>query len=201
MRVRRVLRRLPRPKVWRSLLLGLTDPANDAHWDFVAKRDTPAYLDDPEPWFAPGAVQHLAERLGEGARVFEWGAGASTLWFAARRCPVRSFETEPEWIELVAGRARDLVDIRLVDVESEEYIAPDLAGYRVVVIDGRRRRECALHAARSADAGALVIFDDSHRATYGEGVQALRARAVDEWHFPGHSATLTPKLSSIFQLG
>src|SRR5690349_1289947 len=99
-RATRLARRIGNRKVWRSVLLGLTDPTNDSHWRFIVKRGTDAYLSSPQPWFAPGAVERLEGVVATEAKVFEWGAGASTLWFLSRGCKVVSFETDRSWIEL-----------------------------------------------------------------------------------------------------
>lgn len=38
----------------------------------------------PLPWFTYPSVQFIATRIGRGLSVFEYGSGASTLWWAAR---------------------------------------------------------------------------------------------------------------------
>ena len=101
--------RLVNPRVWRSLLLGVTEPTNDWHWAFINKRDTAAYLDSPEPWLAEGAAAMLGGYVTRDTRVLEWGAGASTLWFVGAGAEVTAIETDPDWVAnlepLVRGRA------------------------------------------------------------------------------------------------
>jgi hypothetical protein len=198
-RLRRA-RRLLRPKVWRSVLLGATDPMNDEHWAFISKRGTDLYLEDPEPWLAPGASTDIAANIdGPDLAAFEWGAGSSTLWFVSQGVRVVSYETHSGWADEVDRRARGHADVRLVDHSDPAYSTPDLYGFRFVLIDGRQRNACGLHVAATFGAG-VVIFDDSHRERYQPAIDALSRRSVWQRHFPGLSAMMTPKLTSVFRL-
>ncbi len=194
------VKRVVRPKVWRSIVFGLTEPENDWHWDFVLKRDTDAYLSAPTPWLAAGAVGVLDKRLSGSDHVFEWGSGASTLWFMTRVATVKSFETDRGWVELLAPRLNGRCDVQLADTD-EAYSQPDLSDVDVVLIDGMRRSDCAAHVAATGREGLLVVFDDSERDAHLQGAELLSRRASEQWHYPALTAMMTPNLTSIYVLG
>jgi hypothetical protein len=185
----------------KSLVLGVTDPVNDCHWSFVERRNTSRYFTEPEPWIADGAIDHLRGHVTSETRIFEWGAGASTLWFVANGAKVTSYETEQEWIDLVEAHARGHASIELHAPTDADYAAPDLAGYDIVLIDGHRRSACALHVADAGLPGQIVVFDDSERAAHLRGAEALSKRAgAQQWHFPALTPMMTPNLTSIYVL-
>lgn len=194
------LPRLGRARVWRSLLLGVTEPANDLHWEFIAKRNSHAYLDRPEPWLAPGAADEMLSRLPADASVLEWGAGSSTLWFDRHHVRVRSVETHDGWAREVTNRITERSRVVLMREEDPEYVAPDVSSYDLVLIDGRRRNACGLHVSETGPRGLYVVLDDSHRGEYEPAMEALSKRSAWQRHWPGLSAMMTPKMTSMFLL-
>src|SRR5215470_6163569 len=48
------------------------------------------------PWLTYPAIRFLANRL-QGRRLFEFGSGSSTLWYADRASEVYSIENDGEW--------------------------------------------------------------------------------------------------------
>src|SRR5687768_17402765 len=55
------------------------------------------------PWIAWSCIRFLVQRVPPGARVFEWGAGGSTIFFAALGCSVVSVESSVRWAEDVTA--------------------------------------------------------------------------------------------------
>lgn len=195
------LRRLVRPRTWKSILLGVTDPANDAHWSFIERRNTSSYFTAPEPWIADGAVDYLSAQITNDSRVFEWGAGASTLWFVAHGATVTAYETEQEWIDLLGPHTKGRADIKLHMPTDTQYVTPPLTGYHLILIDGHQRSDCAVHVASAGESGQVVVFDDSDRPAHVRGAQALSQRAgSQQWHFPAITPMMTPNLTSIYRL-
>lgn len=139
--------------------------------------------DQGEPWWTPPAVRYLEANLPTRARVFEWGSGASTVWFARQGAEVLAIESEQPWQERVSERVPE-ADVRFIagtdtgTVRSEpelrdrgkhffdEYVAvidqfPD-ATFDVIVIDGIARCECARRAVAKVRPNGFVVLDDSH---------------------------------------
>jgi hypothetical protein len=61
--------------------------------------------DGPVPWITYPALRMLERVVRPHFKVFEYGAGNSSLWWAARVDDVVSVEHDPAWAEMVAGRA------------------------------------------------------------------------------------------------
>lgn len=56
-------------------------------------------LADRRPWITFGATRFLGRKLSRHARVFEYGAGGSTLYFAKRAAEVVSVEHDAAWLD------------------------------------------------------------------------------------------------------
>ncbi len=63
----------------------------------------------PVPWFTYSATKYLSEIVKSDSRVFEFGAGNSTLWWATRARDVVSVEHDPTW-------ADQLINLKLPNV-------------------------------------------------------------------------------------
>lgn len=51
-----------------------------------------------KPWLVKTAINWLETWMaGRPLRIFEWGAGGSTVWFAAHGCAVYTVEAKYEW--------------------------------------------------------------------------------------------------------
>ena len=59
-------------------------------------------LTDEQPWITFSAIEFLKKTLKENMRVYEYGVGGSTLFFAKRVKEVVSVEHEPGWINQVS---------------------------------------------------------------------------------------------------
>ncbi|HEY5516542.1 MAG TPA: class I SAM-dependent methyltransferase [Pengzhenrongella sp.] len=161
------------------------------------------------PWWTYGSIRVVEEHLGRldgGARVFEYGSGASSLWLAARSGEVHTVEHDAGFAEVMrdALTRSGLADkVTLHEVPAEDSGTPvtrsgrrgedsvdytayarsiELPGgdFDLVVVDGRARVAC-LHAALGQLApGGLVVFDDAQRPRYRAGIRSagLPVRAI-----------------------
>lgn len=144
------------------------------------------------PWWTLRArrlvERHLAAR--PGARVFEYGAGASTAFLARRAAEVISVEHDPLWHQIVSDRLQGAsgVTLRLVEAPAASVDTPfrsaqaawrdhdfhryvqaieDCDGlFDLIVIDGRCRDRCLEAALRRVKADGLILFDNAGRSRY-----------------------------------
>jgi hypothetical protein len=147
------------------------------------------------PWWTFDAVDEVEAFLAvrPGARVFEWGAGASTLWLAWRAGEVISVEHDPDWAANVAARteALDHVAVRLAPSSAQGAIGSGKSGFAgryfdayvaairaepglfdLIIIDGRAREACLAEAQARLAEGGVVLFDDCDRARYRGAIEA-----------------------------
>ena len=144
------------------------------------------------PWWTLQATRlvesHLAMR--PGARVFEYGAGASTVFLARRAREVISVEHDPLWYEVVARELQKYPRASLHLVQAA--VEPAGTGFRsnhpawsghnfrnyvdaidreeelfdLIVIDGRCRDLCLDAALRRIKTDGLILFDNAGRKRY-----------------------------------
>jgi hypothetical protein len=121
----------------------------------------------PIPWITYPAIEFLESLDFASCRVFEYGAGNSTLFWAARAAVVHSVEFDPDWYARVAASLPAHCSISLARTITEyvDAIHRDPAGYDVVVVDGQnaeqgRLRGCAA-ALKVLRPGGMIVLDNS----------------------------------------
>jgi hypothetical protein len=159
----------------------------------LAERATP--LRDGSPWMTFAAIDFVGRWLEARHAVYEYGCGGSTLFFSSRARSVISVEHDPLWAAAVSQAMQDagltnwtchlLEPETCRDGASPEYrsSSPLLRGrcfeayagsidsyangsFDLVLIDGRARVGCALHAARKVARWGCLILDNSERPAY-----------------------------------
>ena len=99
----------------------------------------------PIPWYTYPAIEYLSNLDFTQKRVFEYGSGNSSLWWANRCHDIVAIESDRGWYEKVnssrsGGQFRDY---RLRE-DIELYVQhDDIGNFNVVVIDGTFRAPCA----------------------------------------------------------
>lgn len=174
-------------------------------------------LEEGVPWINFSARAVLERRLQRTDRVFEFGAGGSTIFFARRVSEVTSIEYDPAWHDTITSALVSLGlrnwTYRLVPATSAG-AAPVRAAYASaaegfermsfaafassidaypdgyfdwILIDGRARVGCFLHAHRKLVMGGHLILDDAQRDRYRTVHAATRAAGwpVKRYHGPG----------------
>ena|SRR6266404_1134607 len=147
------------------------------------------------PWFSYAAIDFLEKYLRPETRVFEFGSGGSTLFFALRCKSVRGVEDDAHWCEIVSEKIARLgiknVDLRHVPVAftteeafaASEYLqAVRQSTFNVIIVDGTEWtaniRPICFHAAEQQIApGGIIVVDDSWR--YRELRQMNRAKRFE----------------------
>ena len=52
-----------------------------------------------KPFYSPSAIRKIESLLNTNSRVFEWGSGISTIWYAKRVKELVSIEHDKTWFE------------------------------------------------------------------------------------------------------
>lgn len=177
------------------------------HWlqSLLAIHDIDALIRLDVPWWTYDAISLVEDYLKcrPGARVFEYGSGASTVWLAKRAGSVISVDHDAGWIDFSRPRLAELgnATVELVEADAKPDADPHYhsgksgsrgASFRtyvnsidrwpgyfdLIVIDGRARAACLDKAVdRLADDG-MIVFDNSHRARYRKAIKACGLEAV-----------------------
>jgi predicted O-methyltransferase YrrM len=130
--------------------------------------------EDYLPWMTYPAIDFLQKTITKNHRIFEFGLGTSTLFFAKRARKVTSLETNKKWMELVKKmlvQAQHDVDITLMEDGLTNNLYenfPQNCGekFDFIVIDSLKRFECAKNSINALNQGGSIILDDSERPNY-----------------------------------
>lgn len=143
------------------------------------------------PWWNVAATREVAEflRARPNARVFEYGAGASTIWLARHAASVTSVEHHVGWHQRLTREVARYSNIRLDHRElgGDAYTGAisEIGGmFDLIVIDGRRRAQCLARAIPHLAPGGVILFDDSGRSRYRA---AIRHCGLKERRYFGRS--------------
>lgn len=182
------------------------------HWKRSLTRGHSS-LADEFPWLVYEAVDWLRSYLKPNMRVFEWGAGGSTLFFARRVQFVVSVEHDSEWYAKVSRQLQnhDIHNVQLILCEpvkvellpaiysstDERYTGLSFQRYAevidlfpdnyfdLVVVDGRGRSGCIKHAAAKVSSNGYLLLDNSERESYALGKQVVARWPRQEFCGPG----------------
>lgn len=182
-------RRDARTMLWIRSLFSIYDLDDLVHLDLA--------------WWTFEAMEVVEDFLGDrpGARVFEYGSGASTIWLSRRGARVTSVEHDQDWGERMVERTRadGNIGIRIVPpvrstaprfpsgvaawrgYDFEQYVGAidqEPGVFDLIVVDGRCRAACLERAASRLAEGGLLLFDNSNRQRYRKALASSSMRRV-----------------------
>jgi len=150
----------------------------------MSKRVGPEGTVQPHPVLTDAATR-LFDTLVQGADVWEFGSGGSTLWLAERANSVISIEDDPRWY---AGVVESLdamgleADVRQAKTSALPNAITDEGMFDVVFVDcwtqDERRRSVILGAQHVKPGGWLVADDYDFPLTH-KAVEGLRGAGWD----------------------
>ena len=157
----------------------------------------------PIPWCTYPFIKFIEPRLKKSFRVFEFGAGNSTLWYAERVGWIKAVEHDKEWIDYLSASIPDNVEIvhkeLSVDGDYSKEVMKDQEKYELIIIDGRDRNNCARNSINYLTDEGVIIFDNSDLAIYKSSVDFLNNNEFKRIDFIGMSpVTSHNNCTSIF---
>jgi len=161
---------------------------------------------NPIPWWTFAANEWVKARIRKTDQVFEYGSGGSTLWLAAHAKSVVSVEHDEAWFE----KTRPVLppNARVLLREAHDEFSSDVSGpycsaiseteasFDIIVIDGMERNACARLASRFLSPNGIIIFDNSHRSKYADGMNSLAKEGF--WRLDLAGCVPARALTSIF---
>ena len=172
--------------------LALDGYLHDVGWTRSARERTVVdAAGSPVPWATYPFIEFVGPRLRKELLVFEYGAGASTFYYATHAGRVVAVEHDAAFAADIRPRLPGNAQLWEQPL-GEAYVravtrldaAPD-----VVSVDGRERVACALAALEVLPPRGVLILDDSERVEYEPACVRLTDagfRRLDFWGFsPG----------------
>lgn len=137
------------------------------------------------PWYTYPAIEFLRTLDMSRCRVFEYGCGNSSVFFAKRAKEIFAAENDPAWAAEI--QKLNIANLKVLTAEEEKsYIeAPYSIGgqFDIMIIDGRYRKDCAIVAAEIVQEDGLIIFDNAD--WYPNACESLRSRGWFQMDFSG----------------
>lgn len=136
---------------------------------------------NPVPWMSYPAIEFLKNNLRKDYEIFEFGCGASTLFFADKVKKVVGLETNPKWHEIVTEKLRNVmpqlaadqinVEINLMidglqNSSYENFAKDSQQKFDLIIVDSLKRFECARNSIDALKPQGAIILDDSERKNY-----------------------------------
>jgi hypothetical protein len=137
------------------------------------------------PWYTYPAIEYIRTLAMNDCRVFEYGCGNSSIFWAERAREVYCVENDSIWAEKI----KSLNIPRLTVIEHSDrsaYVETPihLGGvFDIVVIDGRFRRQCVAPACEIVSKQGLIILDNAD--WYPDACNELRQRGWLQIDFSG----------------
>jgi hypothetical protein len=129
------------------------------------------------PWMNYPIISFLKDKLHKDISVFEYGSGASTLFFAKRTASVTSIEYDKEWYKTIVNEISDRQNALIHFQSHNEDYSKSIENFGkgekfdLIVIDGRDRVKCAINAFPFLSDKGVLIFDDTQRERYHSGLK------------------------------
>ena len=142
------------------------------------------------PWFNYPLIRLLEERLKDTHRVFEYGSGYSTLFFARLCASVSSVEHNDSWVDLLEPKLPANASVNRCPAGPRYQAAAESAAsadttFDLVLVDGPDRELCLPFAAQALSPQGVIILDDSHRKVYQEAIAELQTLGFRSLRFYG----------------
>ena len=158
---------------------------------------------NPIPWLSLPIVDFLGERLKSDMDVFEYGAGNSTLYFAPKVNSVDSVEHEAAWVNILKPSLPSNATIFHESLDNGKAYAEKSTTtgkkYDIILIDGRDRVACCKACLQARKSNGIILYDDSQRDRYQEGVRLLMQQGCKRLDFWGMgSAGIHKKCTTLF---
>ena len=161
----------------------------------------------PLPWVTYPYIAFIANRLNTSMKVFEFGSGGSTLYYAARVARIDSVEHDQKWFEQTRSRMPANVGLNYCELSVDDNDYSNFASksgekYDLIIIDGRDRVNCCINSFSALSEAGVLVLDDTERDEYLPAAQFLTQNGFRRIDFWGLAPCITYlKCTTIFYRG
>ncbi|MDH3647029.1 MAG: FkbM family methyltransferase [Gammaproteobacteria bacterium] len=191
--IRDLLRKVPGFSVLGKVLVLRYSPRSflrtSGYFKSVASKRPQRVDGTPLPWMNYHMIQFLEDRLKKDFRVFEFGSGNSTLFFAPRVANITSVEVDRQWYEEVSGQMPGNANVMLCDpYDVNRYLAmlgQDNVDYDIVIVDAEDRVACLKASPPHLTSRGVILLDDADKPKYQSGIDYLLEQGFRQLPFEG----------------
>jgi precorrin-6B methylase 2 len=144
---------------------------------------------NPLPWYNYPVIDFLKNRLPYNIKIFEFGAGYSTLFYASLVRKVISVETRQIWIDKITDELQknSVTNVNLLHIEKNKF-AESIKAFSLldlVVVDSMERKKCIEVSIDCLSESGAIIVDNLEREDLKEGIDFLHASGFKSVIFTG----------------
>lgn len=153
----------------------------------------------PIPWMNYSTIEFLEGFLHSQSRVFEYGGGQSTKFFAARSGSVTTVEHDPTFCARLSTELPQIVSLHYEE-EEEAYVqclAACEEPFDLIVVDGIYRPACLRLAPEYLKPDGIIVLDDADREEYSEAVAGLKRAGFKSLRLSGLSPVAFRRKTSL----
>lgn len=145
---------------------------------------------NPLPWICYPAIHFLKNKLTSQMKIFEYGAGYSSLFFAQRVKQVFCVENNKIWYQFILDNHFINDNHKLLFKENDKHayisaIEECNTLFHIVFVDGRNRISCISKALPYLENDGIIILDDSDRNKYLPAFSLLEKEGFKSLTFQG----------------
>ena len=158
---------------------------------------------NPLPWVTYSFIDFIKGRLNKNLKVFEFGSGNSTYFYAKYAEKVVSVEHDRIWYNKLYSSMPENSDLIYCSLSRNgDYCRAALKlteKFDIIIVDGRDRVNCCKQAINALSSNGVIVLDDSEREIYKDGINFLTDNGFKQLSFSGISPGLFYlKSTSIF---
>jgi hypothetical protein len=201
----RVVKLMTEPKVIHALIsIRYSGYLKENGWFESLKCSIPiGEKGEPLPWVVYPFIDFIGPKLKPEFKLFEYGSGSSTLFYAHYVKNVVAVEHDKKWYDRMIGKLPTNTKLLYKKLErgggyckTSEQLGEV---YDIVIVDGRDRVNCLRHATNALKQNGVIVLDDSEREEYLEGVTFIKNKGFKQLDFWGMAPGLTyKKCTSLF---
>jgi hypothetical protein len=155
------------------------------------------------PWVTYAFIDFIRPRLNRTMRVFEYGSGSSTLFYARLVGNVVSVEHDKNWYEKILSSKPVNAEMIFTELHPNGEYSRKAASltekFDIIIVDGRDRVNCCKYSVDALSSKGVLVLDDSERPDYAEARTFLKNQGFRELSFSGISPGLFYlKATSVF---
>lgn len=176
----------------------------DTGWFLSAKKKQPlSALNSPIPWYTYPSIDFINENLPVGLKIFEFGSGNSSLFFADKGAKVTSVENDQEWMNKVKSSLPQNCSLIYCELDTNGKYANSCMTtaieYDIIIVDGRDRVNCFKSSISCLNTNGVIILDDSERTEYSETYNVAKKLGFKHINFWGMApGVINKKCTTIF---
>ncbi len=144
---------------------------------------------NPIPWGTYSFIKFIEPRLKKDFKVFEFGSGNSTLWYAKRVSEITAVENDLEWYKNVSSSMPPNAQMIYCELKYDgdycRQVVKQNKQYNIIIIDGRDRNNCVKNSINFLTNDGIIVYDNTQLAEYASSIEFILQNGFKRLDFNG----------------